>query len=48
MLGDLYVKHNRLRDAASLYDSQLARTDLPAPYRAELSRRRSTLPPTSP
>ncbi|HSP05987.1 MAG TPA: tetratricopeptide repeat protein [Acidobacteriota bacterium] len=48
MLGDLYMKKNRVRDAASLYDSQLTRTDLPAPYRAELTRRRSSLPPTAP
>jgi tetratricopeptide (TPR) repeat protein len=48
MLSDLYMKHNRLRDAASLYDSQLARKELPAQYRAEFSRRRDSLSPTRP
>jgi hypothetical protein len=46
MLGDLYLKHNRLRYAASLYDSQLARKELPAQYRAEFLRRRGSLSPT--
>lgn len=48
MLGDLYLKQNRVRDAASLYDSQLARKELPAPYRTELTRRRGSLPPAQP
>jgi predicted Zn-dependent protease len=44
MLAELYLKQNRVADAAALYDSQLARKDLSPQYRAEFSRLRSTLP----
>jgi tetratricopeptide (TPR) repeat protein len=44
MLAELYLKQNRVTDAAALYDSQLTRKDLPGEFRAEFSRRRSSLP----
>jgi tetratricopeptide (TPR) repeat protein len=44
MLAELYLKQNRVTDAAALYDSQLTRKDLPGEYRTEFSRRRSSLP----
>lgn len=44
MLGDLYTKQKRFLDAASLYDAQLALKELTAPFRAELARRRGSLP----
>jgi tetratricopeptide (TPR) repeat protein len=48
MLGDLYVRQNRMRDAAKLYDSQLAMKELPAQYRDELMLRRKSLSPAEP
>jgi len=44
MLGDLYQKQNRIAEAASLYDQQLAMKELQPEYRQELQRRQAALP----